>query len=42
MDISPHGNFNPIWKVALIDAYISLYGEQLDTIDGTINKFRCK
>ena len=42
MDISPHGHFTPIWKVALIDAYINMHGEQVDTIDTTINKIKSK
>ena len=42
MDISPHGHFTPIWKVALSDVYINMHGEQLDTIESTKNEIRCK
>ena len=47
MDISPHRyfterTFHPISKVALIDAYIIMHGEQLGAIDSTINKIKCK
>ena len=36
-DISTQGHFTPIWKVVLISTHINMHGEQLDTIDNTIN-----
>ena len=38
MQVSRH--FTQIWRVALISAHINMQGEQLDTIDSSINKMR--